>query len=557
MSRAVRLASLLYMGSALLSRVIGLVRESAIGRVLGESAEADVYWVAFILPDFLNYLLAGGALVLVMIPLLQRAERQGGDEALWICFWRVATPVMCLTTVATGALWLCVDMIVPSLAPGFTPDQHVLLSRLTHIILPAQIFHLCGALFSSVLQTKDRHLAPAVAPIVYTICIVAGGLLLGPSIGAEGFAWGVLLGSLLGPFMCPLIGCWRAGFVLKPRWEIRHEDVRTYLLRMLPVMLGFSVVMLDELVVKRLGTSLQDGTVAQLHYARTLMRVPMGVFGLALGVAAFPTLSRLWTQGKPKEAYTLLYQAAEALLLLAGLSQALLMCASSEIAAAIWGRVRMSDEGLVAVGFYCSGLCLGLWAWSLQGLVARGFYAQGRTWAPTLIGSCVMLCALPLYTLSLDWGGIGLTFASSTAISLYVVILWIMVSRSLGGAPLDLLMSTLKVGLSVLISISVVQAISWSLGWEGSALLKISLAHLGVLEGQPEMLTNSTTSLAHAHVYLGGKYGSWSTGDLILWGGLKGIISVCVCLGTAWVLRVESLTLLVDRISIKLKRVKC
>ena len=82
MSRAVRLASLLYAASILLSRVIGLIREGVIGRVLGDSAQADVYWVAFILPDFLNYLLAGGALSLVLIPLLQSAAQRGGAPEL-------------------------------------------------------------------------------------------------------------------------------------------------------------------------------------------------------------------------------------------------------------------------------------------------------------------------------------------------------------------------------------------------------------------------------------------------------------------------------------------
>ena len=62
MSRAVRAAALVWGASVLLSRLLGLAREAVIGRVLGGGGEADVFFAAFVLPDFLNYLLAGGVL---------------------------------------------------------------------------------------------------------------------------------------------------------------------------------------------------------------------------------------------------------------------------------------------------------------------------------------------------------------------------------------------------------------------------------------------------------------------------------------------------------------
>ena len=70
--RTIGIASVIYGVAILLSRLIGLVRESVIGRVLGVGSEADVYWTAFIIPDFLNYLLAGGILSIAFIPLFQK-----------------------------------------------------------------------------------------------------------------------------------------------------------------------------------------------------------------------------------------------------------------------------------------------------------------------------------------------------------------------------------------------------------------------------------------------------------------------------------------------------
>ena len=83
--RTIGIASAIYAASILLSRLIGLVREAVIGRTLGGGSSADVYWTAFVLPDFLNYLLAGGVLSIVFIPIfsgyLTRKEEAEG--------WRV------------------------------------------------------------------------------------------------------------------------------------------------------------------------------------------------------------------------------------------------------------------------------------------------------------------------------------------------------------------------------------------------------------------------------------------------------------------------------------
>ena len=472
MSRAVRVATLIYAGSILLSRVIGLVRETVIGRILGDRPEADVYWVAFILPDFLNYLLAGGALALVLIPLLQSASQRGGDAEKWITFWRISAPVSLLTISLTIILWIFTPQITPHISPGFNADQLTLLNRLTRIIIPAQIFHVCGALISSTLQADDRHIAPALAPIMYTGSIIAGGLILGRSLGAEGFAWGVLIGSALGPFICPLFAALRNGLRFAPRWEPFHPELRRYLWRALPVMLGFSVVMLDELLVKRMATSFTSGVVSQLHYARTLMRVPMGVFGLAMGMAAFPTLSRLVAQGKEREAFTLLRQATEVLLILVGASQVVLTLSASEFASLIWGSQNLSGSGAQGIGLYCATLCMGLWAWSAQGLIARGFYARGQTWLPTLTGSITLLFCLPLYTYAQQeplWinklcasfeinyhAGLGLALASSVAISVYVVVLWSTLAHVTGGGlrqTAGLMITLIRVGLAVVIAV--------------------------------------------------------------------------------------------------------
>ena len=386
MSRAVGVAAIIWSVTALASRLLGLVRESVIGRTLGQSSQADAYWASFVIPDFLNYLLASGLLSIVFIPLFQKhltaARKTGSEDEAWRSFSALFTVVGGIIITATVGLWFATPAIVRSVFGELAPADQALVVVLTRIVLPAQIFHVLGGLMSATLQARDKHVLPAMAPIVYVSGIIVGGLVFQ---SAKGFAWGVLIGAALGPFGLVLVGTIRSGMRFRPR--LRHPDVRTWLVRSLPVMLGASVIVVDDWIVKHYAAGMGEGSIARLQYGRTLMKVPMGIFGMAAGLAAFPSLSRLFTEGKHAEARAMLTQSLRAMWVLAFATQAALTVAGTEIATVIWGTTRFTHAQHVEIGLYTAVFCLGLWAWSGALLFARGFYAQGRTWPPTLIGT--------------------------------------------------------------------------------------------------------------------------------------------------------------------------
>lgn len=432
-ARRIGIAAGIYAIGILLSRLVGLVREAVIGRTLGDGAEADVYWAAFVLPDFLNYLLAGGVLSLVLIPLFNARFADEGEAGAWRSFSVIATFVGVLAVAGTGVLWWLAPHLTPIVAPGIEGAARVELTRLVRIILPAQVFHIVGGLLSATLQARDRHTIPAMAPVLYTLGIVGFGLWLGERLGAEAFAWGVLFGSIAGPFGLTLYGNVRMGMRFRPNLAIGHPDFRRYIVRALPVMLGFSVVVLDDLIIKRFASLVGEGAISHLQYARTLMKVPMGVFGLAAGMAAFPTLTRLLHAGERTEAWRTLVGATRMMLLLAITSQVGLSIAGTEIAEVIWGTRKFTPDELAAIGHYTALISLGLWGWAAQSLVARGFYAMGNTWTPTLVGSVVVAVAWPMYAgLAEARGAAGLAMASAIAISVYVGALYLWLRSRLG-----------------------------------------------------------------------------------------------------------------------------
>ncbi len=437
-THVIGIASIIWASSIFLSRVMGLLREQIIGRTLGASRTADLYFASFTLPDFLNYLLAAGALSIVFIPMFLAHLERGDHDRGWESFSVIANFILLVGTVGIGLLMVFARPLAAVFAPGFTNGSDIdTLVRLTRIILPAQFFHVIGGLLSAALQAQNLHALPAMAPLVYSAGIIAGGLIGAhyPQLGAEGFAWGVLVGSIAGPFGLPLYGCLKTRMRWVPRLTFHDPDLRRYLWLSVPIMIGFSIVVVDEWIVKNQASYLEAGNLSYLQYARTLMKVPIGMFGMAAGVAAYPTISALVAAGNVVRAYALLCRAVRLMLVLTFGAQVCLTIAGFEAVYLIWGlftdRFTVADAQKTAT--VLSYLCLGLSGWAAQTVISRGFYALESTWLPTVVGTAIAVITVPVYVvLRRHHGAIGLAVASSTAIMVYVMLLGWLQRRRFG-----------------------------------------------------------------------------------------------------------------------------
>jgi putative peptidoglycan lipid II flippase len=414
---------------------MGLVREQIIGRTLGATRQADLYFASFTLPDFLNYLLAAGALSIVFIPIFVECVERGEHDDAWRALSAIANFIGVVGGLAIALLMMFARPLAGVIAPGFNGAGELdTLTHLIRIILPAQFFLVIGGLLSAALQAQDRHLFPAMAPLVYSAGIITGGL-IGSHFGsaADGFAWGVLIGAALGPFALPLYGCMRGKMRWHPILSFANPDLKRYLWLSFPIMIGFSIVVVDEWIIKNQASYLPAGTLSYLQYGRTLMKVPIGIFGMAIGVASYPTISRMVAAGNVVEAYGTLAHAVRLMLFLTFAAQICLTLTGFEAAYLIWGFLshQFSTADAEATGSILAFLCVGLTGWAAQTVISRGFYALGSTWLPTTVGTAVAVCAVPLYILlRRDYGATGLAVASAVAILFYVLVLgWLQYLR--------------------------------------------------------------------------------------------------------------------------------
>jgi putative peptidoglycan lipid II flippase len=222
MTRRIAQASGIIMASVLVSRVLGFFREWTVAHQIGSNAITDAYYAAFTLPDFLNYLVAGGALSLTFIPVFAHYVAEKREAEGWRVFSTVIT-VMGLVLVALVAIGeIFAPQLVQAIAPGFDPAQKERVVFLTRLMLPAQICFYLGSILSAVQYAKGQFVVPSLAGIIYNVAIILGGVLLSSRIGITGFAVGVLAGALAGNLLLQIYGARRAGARFAPNFNLGH-----------------------------------------------------------------------------------------------------------------------------------------------------------------------------------------------------------------------------------------------------------------------------------------------------------------------------------------------
>ncbi len=457
-------AAVLLAASVLLSRLLGYAREALLAYRVGAGASTDAYYAAFQIPDLLNYLIAGGALSIAFLPLYTKrlAERDGAGADHLLA--TVLGTLTAIAAVASALLWWFAAPLIALQFPRFDPATQAMTAHLTRIVLPAQVFFIAGGIINATLFAHGSFGAAALAPLLYNSGIIAGGLLLAPrvAVSVEGFAWGALAGSIAGPFLAPVLYA-RRRVRLRARVAPLDRVFLGYLWIAAPLMLGQSLLTVDEWYQRWFGALLGAGAVSHLSYARRLMQVPVAVVGQALAAAALPTLSRLFAEGRRTELNRLVLRTLQTSLALAVMAAAACFAVAEPLVRLVYQRGAFNAQDTAQVAALLALFCFAVPAWIVQQIIARAFYARADTWRPMLLGTLVAVASIPLYLeLGRSDGVRGLAVASAVgmSVSALATLFW---ARWLHGAPaLGRLLATLVRSFAVAIPPTLV--VRWWLG---------------------------------------------------------------------------------------------
>jgi len=426
-------ASFIMMASVFASRIIGLGREAAIAWVGGAGSGVDAYQVSFVIPEILNHVVASGFLSITFIPIFSRYLSEGrereGYRVFSIIFNGFGLALLLFIAVSIYFAPELIRILAPGLKPGPTFDMAV---RMTRIIIPAQFFFFSGGLFMAVQFSRERFFIPALAPLIYNIGIISGGLLLHPYFGMEGFAWGVLGGAFAGSFLVQLWGARRTGLTYIVSFDLCHPDFKKYILVTLPLMLGLTMTFSTEILMKFFGSFLDEGSISAMNYALRIMFILVGFFGQAVGTASYPFMARIAAQKDFKRLNALINQTLKFMFLVIPFS-VLFMVLKKEVVSILFQRGAFDSHALEVTSGVLPYFMAGAFAFSAQTIVSRGYFATQNTIFPALFSTVCVLAGLPLIYAGMILIGVkGVALGLSVSVALTTGLLFEAWSRKTG-----------------------------------------------------------------------------------------------------------------------------
>ena len=414
----------------LLSRLIGLVRQRAFNHYFGQSDQADAFYAALKIPNFLQNLFGEGVLSASFIPVYSKLLAEGDEEESSRIAGAILSILALCTAVLVAAGALLTPYLIDAIAPGFHGAKRELTIRLVQILFPGTGLLVISAWCLGILNSHRKFFLSYTAPVVWNAAMIAtligfGGREL-PSLAIY-LAFGSVVGSALQigvqlPSVLSLV------HRLRPSLDTASVHVREVLKNFAPVFLSRGVVQISAYVDQVLASLLGTGAVAALTNAQTLNMLPVSLFGMAISAAELPAMSGVL--GAENEIAAQLRQRLDSglrrIAFLVVPSAMAFLALGGVITAALFetGRFHHGDSNYV--WGILAGSSVGLLASTLGRLYSSTYYALRDTRTPLrfatvrvfLTGTLGYLCAiwLPRWLgIEARWGVAGLTASAGVA----------------------------------------------------------------------------------------------------------------------------------------------
>ncbi len=382
-------AALLLGFFTLLSQVLALVRDRSLAHFLGPSANLDVYYAAFRIPDFLYVSIGSLVSITVLIPFLIKRMENGGDhtenkKSAQVFMNQVFTVFFATIIILSGIVALLMPVFAPMIAPGFSDVQLLELVRMSRIMLLSPLFIGISNVFGTITQYYKNFFVYALSPVFYNIGIIIGVVFLLPVFGIYGLALGVVIGAFL-HFAIQIPVIIKHGFSPKLVRRIDWTMIREVTSVSLPRTITLSLGSLTLIAIVALASMVDEGSISIFTFAYNLETVPLNIIGVSYSIAAFPVLAQAFARGNVDRFIGHTISTARQIIFWSLPLTVFFIVIRAQIVRVILGsgRFSWSDTRLTAAA-------LALFAVSIvtQGLVllfVRAYYAAGKTRRPLIV----------------------------------------------------------------------------------------------------------------------------------------------------------------------------
>ena len=423
----------------ILSRVLGILRDVLLGHRFGAGDELDAYYAAFRIPDLVFLGVMSVAFGAAFIPVFGGFLANDREEDAW----RLASAVVQLATVATIVLcalaFILADplmrhVIAPDLPESVMPDA----VRTMRILLLSPLLIGFGIATKGILEAQDLFTLPALAPVAYNLAIIAGIIMLAPTLGIEGVAIGAVVGAALHvAVQIPGILRSRARFApsLNP---FRVTGVSDVLGLLGPRVIGQAAFQINFIWVTSLANRSGEGRVAAMNFGWQLLMLPHGLIALSISTVIFPRMARLFEQGQSAEVRSIFTQSLAPLLFLTLPASIGLYEFRLAIPVALFERGEFDRFDSILVAAALEFLALGLVFYGVVEIATRIFYAMKDTVTPVVAGVLIIFVNMAIgYALLDSLGHAGLAIGLTASTGLEAVILMAVLRKRIGGLDPD------------------------------------------------------------------------------------------------------------------------
>ena len=426
----------------MLSRVMGLARDVVFARVIGADAFADVFFVAFKIPNFFRRLFAEGAFAQAFVPILGEYREKGSQAAVKELVNRV-TGTLGITLLGLTLIIIVASPVMAAIfAPKWffdEPDKFTATADMLRITFPYLLFISMTGLAGGILNSYDRFAVPAFTPLLLNVTLITAALVAAPLFDQPAFAlaWGVFAAGVVQLlFQLPFLQ--RIHMLPRPKVDWQDAGVRKILALMGPAIFGVSVSQINLLLDTMLATFLPTGSVSWLYYSDRLAELPLGVFAVAIATVILPNLSRHHAADS-QQAYseTLDWALKVVLIIAVPAAVALTLLAEPILVTLFYYGDVMTARDMSMATLSLRAYAIGLVAFMLIKVLAPGFFARQDMRTPVRIGviamlSNMMLNLLFVVPLHYYWqiGHVGLAAATSVSAFLNAGLLFIFLRKN-------------------------------------------------------------------------------------------------------------------------------
>jgi len=447
------------------SRILGAVRDAVVAAVFALAA-TDAFWLAFTIPNALRVLLGEGAVSAAFVPVFtevrERESMARAKEFYRNLIGAMAVVLLLVTLVGVlGAPW-----IVKAYAWGFQRDEALFDTTiaLTRMLFPYIFLMGLSALMMGALHASKRFAAPAFAPALLNVSLIAAALLLAPLLRDLGWpaifalAIGALLGGAL-QLLAQLPALRQEGLAVRPKIGFNDVYVRKCARLMVPLLAGLGVYQVNVLLSRLFASFLPTGSVSYLYYGQRLAEIPQGMFALAIASAALPSLSQAVAHGDEKEAKRLFRHGFRLSLFVAIPAAVALAVLAEPTITVFFGRGRYDAMAVQETTRSLVWQAAGIWAVASVRTIIPMFHAHNDTRTPVIASALNLVAFVSLSLLLMGpMQHAGLAAATSAAAVTQLAALLLLLRRRSGSLGMDEIRGSV---IRILIASAVMGGIVW------------------------------------------------------------------------------------------------